>query len=285
MLLIENTVTGLIVLFAIMIASVPLGLVALASSGIGTGIALVSGAEKAVINQGLFGYNSVLTGLALSLFLSGEKRWGIALAGAAVTVLFTAALMHLLKAMEVPILTFPYILLTWSVLLASFGLASIQLSPNLVPQDLSHWKLQAEGHFEATELIEGVGQIYFLENIYSSFLILIGIFWASWRMGLYAVVGTVLSSLTAYGLGAGSPSFNSGLYGYNAVLAIMAVTVVFKDRRHNSIPAGIVAAILTVPLMASITDVMIPYGLPALTMPFVIVTWLFLSLRKVLPKL
>ncbi|MCR8659792.1 urea transporter [Paenibacillus endoradicis] len=284
-LLIDNAITGLIVLIAIMIVSIPLALIALASSIIGTWICLYSGANKVTVNEGIFGYNSVLTGLALSLYLSGQNRWLIAIVGAVVAALFTAALMNVLNRLKIPILTFPYILLTWLVMLASFGMSAIQLSADLVQQDVTPWRLHIGGEIEYNGVIYGISQIFFLKNVYSAVLILIGIFWAGWRLGVYAVVGIIISWLTAYGLGAEVTSLNMGMYGYNAVLAILAISVVYADRNGNSALTGIIAAIITVPITASINEWMHPYGLPALTMPFVLVTWLMISMRKGLPKL
>jgi len=284
-LLIDNAITGLIILIAIMITSVPLALVALVASMIGTWICLSSGANKSSVNEGIFGYNSVLTGLALSLYLSGDNRWLFAIIGAAVASLFTAAMMNVLNRLKIPILTFPYILLTWLVLLASFGMSAIHLSNDLVQQDVTPWRLHVGGNIEFNGVIYGISQIFFLKNIYSALLILIGIFWAGWRLGLYAVIGTIISWLSAYALGAEVTSLNMGMYGYNAVLAILAISIIYADREGNKVLTGIIAAIITVPITASINEWMSPYGLPALTMPFVLVTWLMISMRKRLPNL
>ncbi|WP_143565322.1 urea transporter [Sporosarcina sp. P7] len=42
---------------------------------------------------------------------------------------------------------------------------------------------------------------------------------------------------------------------------------------------------MTVPLMASVSIWLLPFGLPALTMPFALSTWLILGAMKVLPNL
>ena len=99
-ILIENVVSGLIILIAITIANYQLGIVALLSAIIGTLVAHAAGGDKNVIEQGLFGYNSVLTGLALYLFLTGSMRMVIALLAAAFVTIFTAAMMHFLKKLE-----------------------------------------------------------------------------------------------------------------------------------------------------------------------------------------
>ena len=89
-ILIENAITGLLILIAITIESYYLGIIALLSAIIGTLVAKFGGADENTINQGLLGYNSVLTGMALALFLSGPYMWIVALVGAAIAAIFTA---------------------------------------------------------------------------------------------------------------------------------------------------------------------------------------------------
>ncbi|NIK79210.1 urea transporter [Paenibacillus castaneae] len=284
--LIENAITGLIILMAITIANYSLGIITLISALIGTWIGFVGAKDKTVVVQGIFGYNSVLTGLALSLYLEGSQKWAFAIIGAAVTALVTAAIMHILRNTGLPSLTLPYILHTWLWLLASFHLNFVKLSPALKPQDITSLNPNfEEGTIEWSDgLIDGIGQIYFVEYWASGILILIAICWASWRLGLCAIAGTAIGWLTAYGLGAEINMLNLGLYGFNAVLTILAVAVVFNTAKGMRIWMGIVAAMLTVPVAAGLGTWLNPYGLPALTMPFVLVTWIMIAARNVLPK-
>lgn len=286
-ILTANTISGFIILIAIMISSYSLGIIALISAIIGTIIAKLGGANEETINQGLFGYNSVLTGMALCLFLDGPNMWMVALAGAAVAAILTATLMHLMKNTEIPILTFPFIILTWTTLLASYKLKGILLSSKLVPQDLTKWKLQIAGEVNFFDgVFHGIGQVFFLNYAISGILIFIAIFFANRKIGLYAIIGNAIAVIFAYFLGAEHILIVSGLYGYNAILTIIAISVVFKNE-HNRFAAvsGIIAACLTVPITAGVSTFLIPYGLPALTMPFVLCSWLFLGARKILYKL
>ena len=283
----ENVVSGVLILIAITIASYELGIITLCSSIIGTVIGKIGGANENSVNSGLYGYNSVLTGLALMLFLTGDTRWMIALAGAVIAAIFSASMVHFMKSTALPILTFPFIILTWFMLLVSYRLEAFQLSNTLVPQSLSLWELNIEGEMNLKEeIFNGIGQVFFLDNNLSGLLLFIAVFWAGWKLGLYAVVGNAVALLIAYELGAEHPLIISGLYGYNAILACMAVASVFstEENRYRNI-SGILAACLTVPLTASVSTWLLPYGLPALTMPFVLSTWLFLGARKVLSKL
>ncbi|AZU64229.1 urea transporter [Neobacillus mesonae] len=286
-ILIENVITGLLILIAIMISSVYLGVIALLSAMIGTLVGKFGGADENAIRQGLLGYNSVLTGMALALFLNGSYMWIIALIGAAAAAIFTAAMMHFMKNTEVPILTFPFIVLTWFTLLAAYKLKGLTLSSAIVPQSLSQWQLNIAGKVDLIDgIFHGIGQVFFLDNTMSGILIFIAVFWGGRKLGLYAVIGNAAAILVAYVLGGEHSLIVLGLYGYNAILTIIAVSGVFKnDHNRYALLSGIVAACLTVPITAGLSSLLLPYGLPALTMPFVLGTWLFLGARKVMPKL
>ncbi|GHI01529.1 urea transporter [Neobacillus kokaensis] len=285
-ILIENAVSGFIILAAITIASFSLGVVTLFSSIIGTLIGKLGGADGGSVNQGLYGYNSVLTGMALSLFLSGDDRWFIALVGSAIAALLTASMVHFMRQTGIPILTFPFIVLTWFLLLTTYRLVTFKISPDLTPQSLSSWTLNIKGETHWLDgAFNGIGQIFFLDNTFSGFLLLIAVFWAGWRLGLYAIIGNLAALLTSYVLGGEHSLIFMGLYGYNAILTILAVSIVFKGDSKHVLITGIIAACLTVPITASVVTWLLPYGLPALTMPFVLCTWIFLGARKVLPSI
>ncbi|WP_423799631.1 urea transporter [Neobacillus sp. SAB-20_R2A] len=287
-ILIENAISGFIILAAITIASVSLGVVTLLSAVIGTLIGKIGGASAESVNQGLYGYNSVLTGMALSLFLSGDDRFLIALVGAAIASVFTAAMAHFMRKSqsEIPVLTFPFIVLTWFLLLTTYRLVSFKISPNLTPQSLSNWTLNIKGETDWLDgAVNGIGQIFFLDNNFSGVLLFIAVFWAGWRLGVYAIVGNAAALLTSYGLGGEHHLIFMGLYGYNAILTIIAVAIVFKETARYPLLTGIIAACLTVPITGSVVTWLLPYGLPALTMPFVLCTWVFLAARKIMPRI
>ena len=286
-ILIENVMTGFLILIAITIFSYYLGIIALLSAIIGTLVGKLGAADEKIINQGLLGYNSVLTGMALASFLTGPYMWLVALIGSAVAAIFTAALMHFTKRTEVPILTFPFVILTWFILLASYKLTGIRLSSALIPQDLTHWKLKIAGEVNLMDgIFHGIGQVFFLNNTVSGILIFLAVFWAGRKLGLYAVIGNAVAIIIAFLLGGERSLITLGLYGYNAILTILAVSAVFKSE-HNRFAflSGIISACLTVPITAGLSTYLLPYGLPVLTMPFVLCSWLFLGARKVLSNL
>lgn len=285
-LLIENTGTGILILLAIMVSSPLHGIVAFLSALIGTLVGLAGKADPKLIKQGLLGYNPVLTGVALNIFLTGPYHWIIALVGAAITALFSATVMHFMRQTEIPVLTLPFVIVSWITLLASYRLDNIKLSSDLVPQTLSSWNLQIEGDVSGVlAMLNGLGQIFFLQNSLSGVLLYVGLFWAGWRFGVFALAGNIFAVLTAFVLHAEQSLIHAGLYGYNATLTILAVSVVFKNTTNRlAIFTGILGACLAVPITAAVTTLLMPYGLPTFTMPFVLCTWLILGARKVFPR-
>ncbi|WP_274307057.1 urea transporter [Solibacillus daqui] len=280
---IENTITGILFLLAITIVSPLLAVVAWLSSLIAVLIGIAGKADEKLIRQGLLSFSPVLTGMALTLFLTGPYYWIIALLGAAVTTLFAAAMMHFMRNTDIPILTFPFIVVSWSTLLASYQFETIQLSSSLSPQNLSHFILTTEDSiswFQAT--LNGFGQVFFLKNFISATLVFIGLFFAGWQFGIFALIGNLFAMLTAFVLGGSRDLIQAGLYGFNAILTILAVAIVFKGANSRlSFIIGIIGACLSVPLTATITTLLVPYGLPTFTMPFVLCTWMLLGARKI----
>ncbi|WP_326923990.1 urea transporter [Bacillus haynesii] len=72
-------------------------------------------------------------------------------------------------------------------------------------------------------------------------------------------------------------------FGQSEFAINQAASAVFKSE-HNRFAflSGIISACLTVPITAGLSTYLLPYGLPVLTMPFVLCSWLFLGARKVL---
>lgn len=282
---IENIISGILILAGIFIYSIPLGLVTIGSAIIGTLIARICGADKKILNSGLFGFNSVLAGLAIYLFLEGPHKWIFALVCAGVTTIVTAALMNITKHFDMPVLTFPYIILTWFFIGTSFRLSFIKPGANIMPQNLINWERELDGPLDWHGLISGIGQVFFLDEIVPAIFFLIAIFFASMRYGVYAIIGSAIGWLTALYLGGEISLINLGLYNYNAVLTMIAVTSVLEVKHKHAWITGIFASILSVQITASLDTFLLQYGLPVLTMPFVLSTWLIQNARKVFPNI
>src|SRR3989337_1062242 len=97
--LFSSPVTGILILAGVFVASRKAGTMMVLSGLIGAGMAILLGADYGLVTFGLFGYNSILTGMA---FWSGpftktnKATFWLSVFGAAVTTVTWMALAHLM---------------------------------------------------------------------------------------------------------------------------------------------------------------------------------------------
>ncbi|MEV8631834.1 urea transporter [Streptosporangium sp. NPDC051023] len=111
---------GLIFLVGLVVGSRVAAVAAVLSSLVGMGIAWVLGAPAADIAAGLYGYNAVLTGMALAgIFVALTPPGGLyAFLGALAATGLTAALTTFFTPFGGHTLTWPFVLVTWAFLAA-----------------------------------------------------------------------------------------------------------------------------------------------------------------------
>lgn len=284
-MLIENATSGGFILLGITLHSPFLGLMALLSSLVGTLTGTHCGGDRIAVSQGIYGFNSILSGIAVMLFLQNDWNWVIALFAAVMAAFLMVFLSKFLAKWKIPLLTFPLIFVTWVSFLAAYRFNALRVNPSFVTSSPANWHLPVEGKPNFfLGLIKGVGEVFIIDSLWAGSLILIALFVAGWRFGVYAIIGTFVSWLTAYSLGVDVELLDLGLYNYNAALTMIAVGLMF-DEKSNFPLIGIFAAAMTVPIAAVMDLILYPYRLPELTIPFIISTWLFLAMREVIPKI
>ncbi len=77
-------------------------------------------------------------------------------------------------------------------------------------------------------IFRGIGQIMFQNNSITGLLFLIGIFYNSWVMGIGAIVGVLIGTITAILFRYNKENILNGLYGFNGALVGLALTFFFK---------------------------------------------------------
>src|SRR5690606_17042267 len=119
-------------------------------------------------------------------------------------------------------------------------------------------------------------QVFFQANVATGLIFAVGLLISS-RIGfVMAMAGSLTGLLVAWGLGAAEPAIRSGAFGYNSVLVAIALSGVFLAIDRLSIAYALFAALATPLVFAGISAALEPLGIPALTFPFVLVTWIFL---------
>lgn len=276
-ILLANWKTGLFIFLGILVVSWQFAVVSLLSVIIANIIGYVLTKNGSFIEDGLMGYNSVLTCLAILIFLEGPYLWLLAFAGAGLSALATVALNNYF--VRIPVLTFPFIITSWLIFLFPYKLDLFTMSDQLVPQNLMHWEyIEGSGMDWITAFFKSISEIFLLDSVWAGALILAGILIAGIRVSASTILSAVAALAFAYILGAENDQMQLGLYGYNAILTAIAVGHTFNVKGSKGMFVyGLIGALLTVPISASLSILLVPYGLPVLTIPFVIITWLLLS--------
>lgn len=276
----NNSYTGLIFLAGIFHNSMLFGWAVLLGTIASTGTAVLLGADRLRIREGLFGFNGALVAIALLYFLEPDAlAWAyVVLAGACTTVVM-AALLNLLSTWKIPVLTAPFVLTTLFFILACARFGRLH-STGLLPTAGLPKAATVEGVVTASTVVEGlfngVAQVFFQSSVITGVFFVIGLVISSRLACGAALLGSLTGLFVAWGMGASEPAIRSGAFGFNSALtALVLVGGVFVVNAAST-AYGILAAVTTAVAFAAMSAALEPLGMPALTSPFVLVSWLFL---------
>ncbi len=272
----ENALTGLLFVVGIACGSPLMAAGAIVGSAVGTALAWALKFDEGELKGGIYGFNPTLVGIATFFFFQpGAVSVALMAAGCVAATMLTWTMR---KHLPFPTYTTPFIVVTWAVFFLGKALgaeATVPGSP-LVPNP-------PLGYF-LTSALHGIGQVMFQDSVWTGLLFLIGIAVSDREHGGWVLLGSVVGMLVAsYHVAVGADSIDPerliprdrfanielGLYGYNATLAPVAL---FLWRR------SLIAPILGILLAEPLTELVPLLGLPALTAPFVLATWIVLAL-------
>ena len=257
----NNIYSGILFLVGIFYNSWLLGLAALGGTIISTYSAQVLRYSKEDIQNGLYGFNGALTGIALLCFF--ELSLGIVIALVLGSVVSTL-LMHFLKKI-LPPFTAPFVIVTWFLIYNSLLFAfNFPLIASSGPTATSIDVLSASSN--------SFGQVMFQENVITGLFFLLAIWVNNKLMAVYAIYAAVLGTLTGWLLSAPITTINAGLMGYNAILCAIALF----GKKWNDYLWITIAIILSTILNIGLGMT----GIITLTAPFVLATWGILMLKK-----
>lgn len=201
--LFSSPITGILILIGVFIASRNAGIMMVISGLIGAGMGILLGAPYGLVAFGLFGYNSILTGMAFwsgPFVKSNKATFFISIFGAAVTAVVWMAFGHLMgdmfvqdglsKSWAIPGFTSSFIFTTWTIMYATkrFGHDIWPEPVSAAPEELikgsgnpiqvqeENFKWTAGEFIKST--LKGVSQVTFVEN---------------WKTGIFWVVGLTLA--------------------------------------------------------------------------------------------
>lgn len=285
----DNPLSGALFLAAIVWGSYAAGAPRIVIGGI---VALLAAtltaywvrADKKSLAAGLYGFNGILVGLALATFLApGPLLWAYVILGGAVS---TIVMMWTVKVVAPwgAALTFPFVVTTWLLLLATYGFAGLTGAALPVGKVVGVFQVVASDPLRFSDFVEGtlhsVSQVFLKGNGLSALLLLAGLAVNSLAAAAFALAGAILAVIVAHLLGAESDLITGGLLGFSPVLTAIALGTVFY---RPSLRVALLTALgtaMTVVAQAALNVALTPFAIPALTAPFVLVTWMFMTPRE-----
>jgi len=264
------------------------GLMGLIGNGISNGTAKWFHANKDAWNAGVFGVSGILIGLTLGMYSEPSIRlWVFLLGGSVFSGILSVMLGNFLSRYYLPILSLPFILVIW-LLLLTLGVSeqdsvSFITIPYLRSIDLWLFKSLPLAVFEYVKMF---GNILFQENLFSGILVLTAIGIYS-RISLFYGLWGGLVGLGTYTFIHGSLD---GFHGLNFILTSLAFGGFFiVNNRHAFIftTIAIIAVGLvdlgTIEVLGAISS-NAKNNIPSLVFAFNVVTLIFLFPLKMMPK-
>jgi len=178
-----NIWTGILFIGAIIYDSALMGFAGILANIVGVLTAKLMKFDEDHINDGLFGFNATLYGIALVFyFQTNVWVWGALIVGSALTTI----LMGFALKKNLPVFTFPFILITW---IALYVLSIPELALRTVPEHFVD--IQEMDDF----LIEGhaFGQVIFQGSLIAGLIFFIGVFLSNPMGALYGFAAVIIS--------------------------------------------------------------------------------------------
>ena len=229
--------------------------------------------------QGLWGFNGALVGCAFPTFL-GETwaMWLALILCAAMTTWVRTGLDNIMSKYGVSSLTFPFVISTYFFLLAARYLTGMP------PTNLSSPELPIGGtpllDMQFGHLIEywlrGISQVFLINSWVTGIFFLAALAVSSIRACVWAAVASALSLFIVIAWHGPGVDISKGLYGFSAVLTGIALGATFCNFSWKSAIWCVLGIIATVFVQAAMNAFFSPMGLPTLTGPFCVTTWIFL---------
>ncbi|WP_406807020.1 urea transporter [Burkholderia semiarida] len=252
--------TGALLLAALALTDLRLACAALVGSAAASMTAVLTGAERRDVEQGLHGFNGALAALIAVLFAPGQ------LGAVALVPLLAIGAALVQRAMRAPLARWrqcPYsspclaVTALWLPFVASQHADGASAGP--VPTLAS-----------ATDaLLSGLAQTTFAQGAWAGALVVAALAVASRRAAAFALGGAIASTVLLVALGASDASLANGLLGFNGALAALAL-----------MSRGPRAALAAAALAALIQWLAMRAGITLFTAPFALASWVTVAVAR-----
>ena len=242
-----------------------------------TGYLLRYPAEKGT--AGLWGFNGVLVGCALPTFLGNVPlMWLAIVIFSSMTTWVMVGLNHLLAPYKVSSFTFPFVLTTWFVLMAARIMHGLPDSGLGAPELPGNFSSAFDTGFKDLVIywLTGIGQVFLIKSWVTGLLFLIGLAISNYWAAIWAAIGSALALAVAILYQCNGGDIANGLFSFSPVLTAIALGMTFYQVNWRTAIWTLLGIFATVFIQAGMDTFFSPLGIPTLTGPFCVATWLFL---------
>jgi len=242
--------------------------------------------DRSYTRAGIFGINGILVGLAVGLYLPHSGAvFPLLVLGASLSSLIALSLLSsLTRRRQLPVMSIPFVLTVWLILLAVHQLKLVEVSPQLFPPA----GIAAANQFLADQLprwlrslIREFGSTLFQPTVASGLLIVLGILITSRITLLFGVFGALIG-LIVYGWVGGVSGGSGALpFGMNYVLIAMALGGFFLAPTISMALYAMFGVAVGVVVVNGTQELVHSFDLPLLIAPFnIVVVMLLYPLRS-----
>lgn len=279
-----SVVTSLLLLLAISIESIPLACLTLLGASCSYTLARythnsINTNRKTThdLNSGMYALNGALIGLFIGNFFRVTPTLAVVTVFGALLTVPIAKIVLSFK--EYRGYTSAFVITSWGIYilqstfeLSVFSTSSIALMP------LINIGTEAGTYLPTfmVTLLKGISQVSFINNEFSGLVVLIAIALNSFKHAVWILFAVLISTLFSSLVGADNQLISQGLYGYNAILATLAL-VLYPRIAWPFVILGILLSCL-------ITLGFHTLALLPLTAPFILSTWAVVYLSGLLQK-
>jgi len=256
----SNEVAGVLFVVAVATFNWRMAVCYVVSVVVGTFTAQALKGSGDLLDQGLYGFNCGLMGLALcNFFHPSPALWLSMVVLAIVTAAMTVAMS---KWVRFPFLAAPFVLTFWAMWPLATPLGLTRVDFGTFPEAPHAW---------GAAIISALASALFSSGILSGVLFLAGLVVSNWRHAVVAVLGAFVANALAAQAGVAGGPINSGLVGFNGVLAALAAYVIIAADLRLAALGSLLATWL-------FSYVHRGAPVPALASGFVLASWLILLL-------
>ncbi|WP_338868090.1 urea transporter [Spirosoma sp. SC4-14] len=278
----QNKITGMLLLAASMVDP-QTGIWGLLGVVVCNAIALGFGMSPSLVQQGVIGYNSILVSLGLASMLPVSERF-FCLFGLAClsTVFLSAGSFQLMRRLNLPSLSFAFLIVYWAVALSLDNFPAIKVN-SLSRVQLTHWyNIEAPAWFPVWlyHYLTSLGSILFQSNLIAGLLAVTGLLWASRIQLTLSLLGFGVGYLLFIALGGNPIQISHHYIGFNFILTAMALGGFFYIPNWRTYGLALLAIAVMILLATAELTLFEGLNLPILSLPFVMIVPLTLYVMR-----